>query len=132
MPAAHRPRRLALAAAATALLLAAPTLTACSAVDTALDCARAADAVADSVTRLQQAVDNAGNDPLDAEDDLRAIDDNLADLKDRTDNADLSKAADHLSDAVSEVRAGIDNGDTTPDLGPVTEAAGEITKVCTP
>ncbi|MEV0849506.1 hypothetical protein AB0J21_27150 [Streptomyces sp. NPDC049954] len=132
MPAAHRHRRLALAAAATALLLTTPTLTACSTVDTALDCARTADTVADSVTRLQQAVDNAGNAPLDADDDLRAIDDNLADLKDRTDNADLGKAADHLADAVTAVRTSIDNGDRTPDLGPATEAAGEITKVCTP
>lgn len=132
MPAARRRTRLALAAAAGTLLLTTPLLGACSAVDTALDCVQTADAIADSVTDLQQAVDNAGNDPLDADQQFRAIDDNLDDIKDRTDDADISAAVDHLHDAVREVRSAVDRGDHTPDLSSVTEAAGELTKVCSP
>jgi hypothetical protein len=33
---------------------------------------------------------------------------------------------------VSNVRTAVRNGDETPDVSPVTDAAGELTKVCTP
>jgi hypothetical protein len=33
---------------------------------------------------------------------------------------------------VENVRTAIKNGDNTPDISPVTDAAGELTKVCTP
>jgi hypothetical protein len=33
--------------------------------------------------------------------------------------------------AVGNVRTAIKNGDRTPDVSPVTDAAGELTKVCT-
>ncbi|MFJ8692935.1 hypothetical protein [Streptomyces roseolilacinus] len=112
-------------------LAAALTLTGCGALDKARDCVQAADAIATSVDRLSQAVSNAG-DPTQIEESLNAIDKELAALKDKTGNADLSKAVDDLANGVEQVRTSVKNGDTTPDLKPVTDAATEVGKVCTP
>ncbi|NED01248.1 hypothetical protein G3I55_06215, partial [Streptomyces sp. SID6648] len=105
--------------------------TGCDAVDKALDCVRTADAIADSVTELQQAVENT-DDPTQWEESLDSIDKNLGRIGDQTDNADVNKAVDSLGEAVDNVRTAVKNGDETPDLSPVTDAAGELTKVCTP
>ena len=113
------------------MLLAVTAAAGCGAVDKALDCVRTADAIATSVDNLQQAVSNAG-DPTQASESLDQIDKELAKLDDTTDNADLGKAVDDLKAGVTNVRASIDKGDTTPDISPVTDAATEIGKVCTP
>ncbi|AIJ15562.1 hypothetical protein ACN6LC_004277 [Streptomyces violaceoruber] len=133
--AASRHRRLrrtvtAVATVATIALTAGLT-TGCDAVDKALDCVRTADAIADSVTELQQAVENA-DDPTQWEESLNSIDKNLDRIGDQTDNTDVNKAVDDLGKAVDNVRTSVENGDETPDLSPVTDAAGELTKVCTP
>ncbi|MFI7383005.1 hypothetical protein [Streptomyces sp. NPDC049813] len=129
--AARRHRRTALLAAAVALT-AATAATGCSAVDKALDCVQTADAIADSVTDLQQAVENAANDPGRTDEALASIDANLDNIGDKTDNADVSQAVSDLGRAVDNVRTAVRNGDETPDVTPVTDAAGELTKVCTP
>ncbi|MET9498226.1 hypothetical protein [Streptomyces sp. NPDC006552] len=129
--AARRHRRTALLAAAVALT-ALPAAAGCSAVDKALDCVQTADAIADSVTDLQQAVENAANDPGQADEALASIDTNLDSIGDKTDDADVSRAVGDLDKAVDNVRTAIKNGDETPDVTPVTDAAGELTKVCTP
>ena len=133
--AASRHRRLrrtvtAVATVATIALTAGLT-TGCDAVDKALDCVRTADAIADSVTELQQAVENA-DDPTQWEESLNSIDKNLDRIGDQTDNTDVNQAVDDLGKAVDNVRTSVENGDETPDLSPVTDAAGELTKVCTP
>ncbi|MFG3161452.1 hypothetical protein ACGFY8_16390 [Streptomyces sp. NPDC048232] len=120
----------------TATTLAAVALTAglttgCDAVDKALDCVRTADAIADSVTELQQAVENT-SDPTQWEESLDSIDKNLDKIGGQTDNTDVNQAVDDLGKAVDNVRTSVENGDETPDLSPVTDAAGELTKVCTP
>lgn len=127
---ASRRRRIAIAAASAALI--APFAIGCSAVDKALDCVRTADAIANSVTDLQQAVESAGDNPAEAEKALDSIDKNLDEITDKTDNADVSKAVGDLNKAVDNVRTSIENGNATPDVGPVTDAAGELTKVCSP
>ncbi|GGL71795.1 hypothetical protein GCM10010129_14250 [Streptomyces fumigatiscleroticus] len=130
---ASRRRRIAVAAAAVAAFgLTAGATTGCDAVDKALDCVQTADAIADSVTQLQQAVENAANDPTQLDESLTAIDTNLDRIGDKTDNADVNKAVDDLGQAVDNVRTAVRNGDETPDISPVTDAAGELTKVCTP
>ncbi|MGW9435363.1 hypothetical protein [Streptomyces sp. NPDC055607] len=123
-------RRLALAVATAATLT--TVLSGCSALDTALDCVRTADAIATSVGNLQQAVSSASNDPTQIEESLTSISTELGNLKNTTDDADLSKAVDDLTKGVDSVRAAVKNGDTTPDITPITDAAGEVTKVCTP
>lgn len=104
----------------------------CSAIDKALDCVQTAESITDSVGNLQQAVSDAGNDPLQIDEALNGIDSELDQLQDKTDNADLSTAVDHLSDGVANVRKAVKDGDQSPDLTPVTDAATEIGKICTP
>jgi predicted nucleic acid-binding Zn-ribbon protein len=130
----RRLRRTTVTAAATvaAVALTAGLTTGCDAVDKALDCVQTADAIADSVTELQQAVEAASNDPTQLEESLDSIDKNLDKIGDRTDNTDVNKAVDDLGTAIGNVRTSVENGDETPDLSPVTDAAGELTKVCTP
>ncbi|URM91251.1 hypothetical protein LUW75_16105 [Streptomyces sp. MRC013] len=113
------------------VLTATLALTGCGALDKALDCVRTAEAIAASVGRLRQAASDAG-DPAKIRQSLDEIDKELATLKDKTDNADLSKAVDDLSEGVEQVRTSVGNGDTTPDLKPVTDAAAEIARICTP
>ncbi|QGV80419.1 hypothetical protein [Streptomyces ficellus] len=126
-----RRRRTAALAAATAVL-ALTGAVGCGALDKAMDCVQAADAIATSVDKLSQAASSAANDPTQLTESLDEIDKELASLKDKTDNADLSKAVDDLGKGVASVRTAVQNGDTTPDTKPVTDAATEIGKVCTP
>jgi phage shock protein A len=128
----RRSRHITIAAAVAAVGLTVGLTTGCDAVSKALDCVQTAEAVADSVTDLQQAVENASNDPTQVDEALAAIDQNLDEIGDKTDNADVNKAVDHLNSAVTNVRTAVKNGDETPDLSPITDAAGELTKVCTP
>ncbi|WP_424213616.1 hypothetical protein ACN20G_16880 [Streptomyces sp. BI20] len=127
-PAAPR-RRLAALALATALTL--PALASCSALSTAIDCANTAVTITQGVADLQQAVGNAGNSPQDAKTALDQIDANLKKIGDQTDNADLGKAVDSLKQAVANAHTAVDNG-TTPDVKPISDAAAELSKVCTP
>lgn len=125
-----RRRTLALAVATAAAV--ATVLTGCGALDKAMDCVKTADAIATSVGKLQQAVSNASNDVTQIEESLNSISTELGNLKNTTDNADLSKAVDDLTKGVETVRTAVKDGDTTPDITPITDAAGEIGKVCTP
>ncbi|WP_030760309.1 hypothetical protein [Streptomyces sp. NRRL F-2664] len=120
------------AAIALAAVLTVPALTACDAISTAMDCANTAVAITDGANDLQQAVSQAGNSPQDAKNALDQIDANLKKIGDQTDNADLGKAIESMNTAVKNVRASLDSGNTVPDIKPVADAAGEISKVCTP
>jgi phage shock protein A len=128
----RRGRTTAIAAAAAAAVLSIGLTAGCDSVNKALDCVQTADSIADSVTGLQQAVENAANDPSQTDASLDDIEHNLKKISDKTDDADVNKAVDHVQQAVSNVRTAVRNGDKTPDVGPVTDAAGELTKVCTP
>ncbi|MGW2819414.1 hypothetical protein ACWC24_00155 [Streptomyces sp. NPDC001443] len=128
----RRGHRTTIATALAAVALTTGLTTGCDAVGTALDCVQTADTIADSVTDLQQAVENTADDPTRTSRSIASIENNLDRIGDRTDNADVNKAVDDLRKAVANVRTAVDNGDDTPDLSPVTDAAGELTKVCTP
>ncbi|MBQ0829047.1 hypothetical protein [Streptomyces tagetis] len=140
--AAIRRRRLRHATlAAVAALLTASAATGCDAVGRTVDCVQSADAIADGVTELQQAVETASEDPARLDAALDAIERDLGEIGEHTGNAgnaekaqhtDVDRAAGHLEEAVGNVRAAVRKGDTTPDLTPVTAAAGELTKACTP
>ncbi len=123
-------RRTMLALATAALAV---TATAgCGAIDKAIDCVNTADAIGGSVSNLGKAVNNATDNPAQADQALDDIDKELSSLKNKTDNADLSKAVGDLDKAVDNVRTAIKNGDNTPDISGVTDAAKEVGKVCTP
>ncbi|MEV1050713.1 hypothetical protein [Streptomyces sp. NPDC049887] len=123
-----RSRRIALVAVTVVALTG---VVGCGAVDKALDCVKTADAIATSVDGLSRAVSTASEDPTQLTEALNDIDRELGNLKDTTDNADLSKAVDDLSKGVENVRTSVENGDATPDITPVTDAAAELGKVCT-
>ncbi|OWA15377.1 hypothetical protein B9W68_09685 [Streptomyces sp. CS227] len=122
--------RLAAATAGAALLV--PLLLGCGALEKAADCVRTADAIADSVADLQRAADGAAEDPQQAAEALDRIDKNVDDIQKETGDADVKKAVEHLDTAVGNVRASLEKGDQVPDISPVVDAAGELTKVCTP
>ncbi|MEU6314621.1 hypothetical protein [Streptomyces sp. NPDC047014] len=124
--------KLRIAAVAVAAVLTVPALTACDAISTAMDCANTAVAVTDGVNDLQQAVSQAGDSPQDAKNALDQIEANLKKIGDQTDNTDLGKALDSMNTAVKNVRTSIESGNTAPDVRPVADAAGELSKVCTP
>ncbi|MEC4576147.1 hypothetical protein [Streptomyces virginiae] len=124
--------KLRIAAVAVAAVLTVPTLSACDAISTAMDCANTAVAITDGANDLQQAVSQAGNSPQDAKNALDQIEANLKKIGDQTDNADLGKAIDSMNTAVKNVRTSIDSGNSVPDIKPVADAASEISKVCTP
>ncbi|WP_344356185.1 hypothetical protein [Streptomyces gobitricini] len=126
----HRRRTAALTAATAMLALTGAV--GCGALDKAMGCVQAADAIATSVNKLSQAASTAADDPTRLYESLDEIDKELASLQDKTDNADLSKAVDDLGKGVDSVRTAVNNGDATPDIKPVTDAATEIGKVCTP
>ncbi|MER6977517.1 hypothetical protein [Streptomyces carpinensis] len=132
MAASRHRRRPGRTTAIAAVALTVSALTGCDAVDKTLDCVQTADSIADRVTDLQQAVQNAANDPAQADESLGTIEKDLEKIGDKTDNADVNKAVDDLGRAVDNVRTAIRNGDRSPDVTPVTDAAGELTKVCTP
>ncbi|MCX5147535.1 hypothetical protein AB0C90_05630 [Streptomyces sp. NPDC048550] len=121
-----------IAAVVLAAALAVPALTSCDAISTAMDCANTAVAITDGANDLQQAVSQAGNSPQDAQNALNQIETNLKKVGDQTDNADLSKAVSSMTTAVKNVRTAIENGNATPDIQPVADAAKELSKVCTP
>ncbi|MBE1597635.1 phage shock protein A [Streptomyces stelliscabiei] len=120
-----------IAGAVAAVALTAGLTTGCDAVNKALDCVQTADAIARSVDDLQQAVQNAADDPTQLEESLASIDKNLDEIGDKTDNTDVNKAVDSLQKAVTDTRTAVENGDATPDISGITDAAGELTKVCT-
>ncbi|MEV6791754.1 hypothetical protein AB0M87_07095 [Streptomyces sp. NPDC051320] len=62
---------------------------------------------------------------------LNDMDASLDRLRKKTDDTDVSKAVDDLGTAVEHVRASADSGDRAPDLSPVSDAASELTQVCT-
>ncbi|MFD9728092.1 hypothetical protein [Streptomyces sp. NPDC059072] len=121
-----------IAAVTLAAALTIPALTSCDAISTAMDCANTAVAITDGANDLQQAVSNAGNSPQDAQNALNQIETNLKKIGDQTDNADLSKAINSMNTAVKNVRTAIEQGNATPDITPVADAASELSKVCTP
>ncbi|MCL8012711.1 hypothetical protein [Streptomyces sp. AS02] len=128
----RRRSRIAIAAAAVAaVVLTTGLTTGCDAVNKALDCVQTAEAIADSVTELQQAVEDASNDPTKLQESIDTIGENLDKIGSKTDDADLDKATEDMRAALVQLQGDIQNGDKTPDISAVTDAAGELTKVCT-
>ncbi|MGW3176532.1 hypothetical protein [Streptomyces sp. NPDC001153] len=123
--------RAAAVTAAAAVALTAVLATGCDAAHRALDCVRTANAIADSVTDLQQAARDAALEPSKAGTYFDPIDKNLKAIGHQTDNVDVNKAVDDLGRAVDNVRVSIEKGNKSPDLSPVKDSAGELTKACT-
>ncbi|MEO3978222.1 hypothetical protein [Streptomyces sp. CAU 1734] len=126
-------RRIALTLATAALIV--PVTVGCStvedAVNKAVDCVETVEAIGTSVTKLGEAAGSAAEDPTKALEALDSIDKELTSLGDKTDNADLDKAAADLNASVDSVRKSIESG-AAPDIQPVKDAAAEMGKICSP
>ncbi|MEU9485537.1 hypothetical protein ACFTZK_32920 [Streptomyces decoyicus] len=126
----RRPATTALAALAAATL-AIPLLSACGAVQKAMDCAKTATSVVNAVDKLQQAADNSLTDPQKAQQALDNIDANLKKLSKEANDPDLSKAVDKTNDGIKAARKDLDNN-KAPDIQPIVDGAREMTNICTP
>ncbi|MFD3420807.1 hypothetical protein [Streptomyces decoyicus] len=126
----RRPATTALAALAAATL-AIPLLSACGAVQKAMDCAKTATSVVNAVDKLQQAADNSLTDPQKAQQALDNIDANLKKLSKEANDPDLSKAVDKTNNGIKAARKDLDNN-KAPDIQPIVDGAREMTNICTP
>lgn len=125
-----RHRRTTAIAALAVVALAVPLAAGCGAAEKAVDCARLVVDVGKDVDDLQRAVGSAADDPGKADEALDTLDADVKKFKDKTDNPDLDKVVDHFQSAVTNARKAVERNEK-PDLGPVKDAAGELTKVCT-
>ncbi|MFD8396378.1 hypothetical protein ACFV2N_46210 [Streptomyces sp. NPDC059680] len=107
------------------------TITGCDAAHRTMDCVRTANSIADNISDLQQAARDAALDPSKADTYFAPINKNLKAIGHQTDNVDVNKAVDDLGQAVENVSASIKKGDKKPDLSPVKDSTGELTKACT-
>ncbi|MGW2596475.1 hypothetical protein [Streptomyces klenkii] len=124
-------RRTPLVLAATALAaLAVPLAAGCSTAQKAVDCARLGIEISNDVDDLQRSVTDTATDTDNAGKILDNLEKDTKKLKDKSSNVDVGKALDHLQKAAGNVRDSL-RDDKTPDLTPLTDAAGELSKVCT-
>ncbi|MFD8704777.1 hypothetical protein ACFV1W_19500 [Kitasatospora sp. NPDC059648] len=122
-----------LAAAATALLLAAPLFTACRNADEALDCGKRAISLTGDVQDLTDSALNVGQITDESRrkhtvDALKRIVEDTKRIR-RDGDGKLDAAADRLSKAVDRAQDAVSHG-KEPDFGPIGDAAGELTKSC--
>ncbi|MEH6375565.1 hypothetical protein V7793_14685 [Streptomyces sp. KLMMK] len=124
------PARKAALALAAAALVAVPLAAGCSTAQKAVDCARLGIEISNDVDDLQRSVTDTATDTDNAGKILDNLEKDTKKLKDKTSNVDVGKALDHLQKALGNVRDAL-RDDKTPDLAPLTDAAGELSKVCT-
>ncbi|ARQ70452.1 hypothetical protein CAG99_17815 [Streptomyces marincola] len=105
---------------------AAMTLGACD-VQRAVDCARLALEVSQSVDELEQAAQGENPDVL--VDAVDAVGNDIQELRDTVDDVDVQEATDSVEEAVDSVRAGVEDG-TSIDLSPLGDAVDALTDVC--
>ncbi|CAM5296023.1 hypothetical protein ACIG0C_05810 [Kitasatospora aureofaciens] len=122
-----------LAAAATALLVAAPLFTACKNADQALDCGKRAISLTGDVQDLTDSAINVGQITDEGRrkhtvDALKRIVDDVKKIR-KDGDGKLDVAADKLSKAVDKAQDAVSLG-KEPDFAPIGDAAAELTKAC--
>ena len=126
-PSLTRPAGLAVAALIAVLPLSAVS---CSATQKAIDCGNTAVAVGSDLNQLGGAYQNANNDPAAAGRAVAKLKTDLDKLGKNAGNTDVSKAVTDLQTQADKAQRAID-AKQVPDLGPLGDAAGTLTKVCT-
>ncbi|MFF3006143.1 hypothetical protein ACFVTF_25425 [Kitasatospora sp. NPDC057940] len=123
-----------LAAAALALLATAPLLSACKDVDQALDCGKQAVSITGDIQDLASSAINVGqltdqDRRKHTSDALKKVGDDIKKLRDHNNGDKLDKATDKLNKAVSSAQDNVSKG-KMPDIGAITDAAGDVTSAC--
>ena len=98
--------------------------------DEAVGCARAADAVSDSVNILREGAKDAVLYPESADRSIARVRKNLDELREKHKDKNVREAVDDMERALDNVQEAIDHGDKTPDLSPVMSATGQLAKAC--
>ncbi|MGW4893432.1 hypothetical protein ACWEQL_14380 [Kitasatospora sp. NPDC004240] len=122
-----RPATLAVAALIAVLPLSAVS---CSAAQKALDCGNLAIKITSDINEVQTAVANVANDTAAATQALQKLRDDLDQLGKNSKNTDVAKAITDLNTQVGVVQQAV-NDKRIPDLKPLGDAAGNLSKVCT-
>ncbi|MFJ8622341.1 hypothetical protein ACIRD3_05790 [Kitasatospora sp. NPDC093550] len=122
-----------LAAAALAVLLAAPLVTACNNADQAIDCGKRAITLAGDVQDLTDSASNVGQIADESRrkntaDALKKIVDDTKKLR-QDGGGKLDAAADKLSKTVGDAIDRVSKN-KEPDFGAIASAAGDVTKAC--
>ncbi|MFJ5926328.1 hypothetical protein ACIQF6_27350 [Kitasatospora sp. NPDC092948] len=118
-----------LAVAAMVLILPLSAVS-CSAAEKAVSCANTAVQLTTDVAQLGSAYNNADKDPAAAGKAVQKIKGDVDKIGRNSSDADLAKAVGDLQTQVDKVQKAVDNNET-PDLGPLGDAAGRVSKVCT-
>lgn len=108
--------------------LVALSVSACDEVDRAVDCGKLALATSNSIDDLKRAALGSAldQDPTEVQEKL---DQDLEKVKNRTDNPDVNKVADQISEAAKNIHTAV-REERKPDFSPLEEAGVELTKVC--
>jgi len=118
-----------LAVAAMVLILPLSAVS-CSAAEKAVSCANTAVQLTTDVAQLGSAYNNADKDPAAAGKAVQKIKGDVDKIGRNSSDADLAKAVGDLQTQVDKVQKAVDSNET-PDLGPLGDAAGRVSKVCT-
>lgn len=100
--------------------------------DNAVSCARAADALSESVGTLGEALKDAVLYPENADQSIERIRGNLDDIRKEHHDKHVLISIDDMEKALDNVKEAVDHGDKTPDLTPVLSATSQIAKACAP
>ncbi|WP_406198869.1 hypothetical protein OH807_15490 [Kitasatospora sp. NBC_01560] len=122
-----RPATLAVAGLIAILPL---SMVSCSAAQKALDCGNTAVRITGDIADVTKAYNNASNDAAAAGTALQKLKNDLDQLGKNSKDTDVVKALNDLNTQVDKVQQAVD-GKQIPDLGPLGDAAGNLTKVCT-
>ncbi|MFD9128605.1 hypothetical protein [Kitasatospora sp. NPDC059571] len=117
--------------AAAGLILVLPlSAVSCSAAQRALDCGNTAVRITTDVSNAGSAFNNAANDPAAAGQALQKLKTDLDQVGRNSGDTDVSKAVTDLQTQIDKAQQAIDNKQA-PDLKPLGDAAGNLTKACT-
>ncbi|MER7580962.1 hypothetical protein [Kitasatospora sp. NPDC097691] len=122
-----RPAALAVAGLIAILPL---SMVSCSAAQKAIDCGSTAVRITGDIADVTKAYDNASNDSAAAGKALQKLKTDLDQVGKNSKNTDVAKAVTDLQKQADNVQQAADKNQV-PDLKPLGDAAGNLTKVCT-
>jgi hypothetical protein len=102
----------------------------CSAAQKALDCGNTAVKITNDISEVTAAVGNVSNDAVAAGQAIQKLKNDLDQLGKNSKDTDVAKAISDLNTQVDVVQQAVNNKQV-PDLKPLGDAAGNLTKVCT-
>jgi len=94
-------------------------------------CFPSGSSIAASLIAIHEAGLDAENNPEQTGESISIINENLARIGDRTDNASVNEAVDNLNTSIANYNRSILDGDTHPDTSAINNAVDELANACT-